>query len=146
MLYTPMTEAALKLSYEAHAGQTDKAGLPYVFHPFHVAEQMDTEDEICAALLHDVVEDTDRTLDDIRAAGMGNAVIETLGLLTHDPAIPYEDYVAALAANPTARKVKIADLRHNLDKTRIKQPTDRDRQRWVKYERALAYLLKQDRL
>ena len=140
MLYTPMTKAALKLCFEAHKDQVDKSGLPYVFHPFHVAEQMATEEEVCVALLHDVMEDTDYTVDDIRAAGMSDAVVEALLLMTHDSGVPYMAYVAKLAGNPIARKVKMADLEHNMDRTRIESPTDRDRQRWAKYERAYAFL------
>lgn len=140
MIYTQMTKAALKLCFEAHKDQVDKSGLPYVFHPFHVAEQMKTEEEVCVALLHDVMEDTDFTVDDIRAAGMNDAVVEALLLMTHGPSVPYMDYVAKLADNPLARTVKIADLQHNLDRTRIENPTERDAQRWEKYERALAFL------
>ena len=69
MLYTPLTKKALKLAYAAHAGQVDKAGMPYIFHPYEVALQVQTEEEVCAALLHDVVEDTDWTMEDLRAAG-----------------------------------------------------------------------------
>ena len=140
MLYTPMTKAALALCFEAHKDQVDKSGLPYVFHPFHLAEQMDTEEEVCVALLHDVMEDTDFTADDIRAAGMGKTVLEALMLMTHDPAVPYMDYVAKLAGNPIARKVKLADLRHNSDVGRLVGVTDKDRLRLAKYARAIALL------
>lgn len=140
MLYTPMTKAALRLCFEAHKDQVDKCGMPYVFHPFHVAEQMETEAETCVALLHDVLEDSEFTVEDIRAAGMSEEVVEALLLMTHDSSTPYMDYVAALAKNPLARSVKMADLRHNSDRTRIDQPTEADERRWEKYAKALAYL------
>ena len=113
MLYTPLTNRALELCFEAHKNQKDKGGMPYVFHPFHLAEQMETEEEICVALLHDVVEDTEKTLDDIVREGFPRQVTDALALLTHDDGTPYLDYVARLKNNPIAAKVKLADLRHN---------------------------------
>ena len=82
MLYTPLTKKALKLAYAAHAGQVDKAGMPYIFHPYEVALQVQAEEEVCAALLHDVVEDTDWTMEDLRAAGFPETVLEAVQLLT----------------------------------------------------------------
>ena len=80
MLYTPLTKKALKLAYAAHAGQVDKAGMPYIFHPYEVALQVQAEEEVCAALLHDVVEDTDWTMEDLRAAGFPETVLEAVQL------------------------------------------------------------------
>lgn len=141
MLYTPVTKVALKLCYEAHARQLDKSGLPYVFHPFHLAEQMETEHEVCVALLHDVMEDTPLTADDLMAAGIPKEYVDTLRLLTHDPRVPYLDYVRALAHDPVARRVKAADLRHNSDLTRLNRaPTQADLQRVDKYRQALELL------
>ena len=141
MLYTPVTKIALKLCYEAHAGQLDKSGLPYVFHPFHLAEQMQTEHEVCVALLHDVMEDTPLTADDLVAAGIPQEYVGTLRLLTHDKRVPYLDYVQSLAHDPVARKVKMADLRHNSDLSRLNhQPTSADLRRVEKYRQALAIL------
>lgn len=117
MIYTPLTNRALHIAYEAHAGQVDKCGTPYVFHPYHLAEQMSDEISTCVALLHDVVEDTDATLGDL-AREFPAEIIDALRLLTHQPGMPYLDYVRALAANPIARSVKRADLRHNMDETR----------------------------
>lgn len=140
MLYTPLTKQALQICFEVHKDQRDKAGMPYVFHPFHLAEQMDTEDEVCVALLHDVMEDSEKTVEDIRAAGMSEQVVDALLLMTHDPTVPYMDYVAALAKNPLARKVKMADLRHNSDLSRLDNPTDADHARIAKYAQALELL------
>lgn len=84
MIYTDLTNKAIKLAYEAHQGQVDKAGIPYVFHPFHLAEQMNTEYSVAAALLHDVVEDTHITLEDLKEAGFPEEVVEAVRLLTHE--------------------------------------------------------------
>lgn len=141
MLYTDATKAAMKICYGAHAGQLDKSGLPYVFHPFHLAEQMETEHEVCVALLHDVMEDTDFTPDDLVASGIPQEYVDTCLLLTHAPGVPYMDYVENLKADPVARKVKMADLRHNSDLTRLDgEPTEVDLQRVEKYRRALELL------
>ena len=140
MLYTPLTKKALKLCFEAHRNQVDKSGLPYVFHPFHLAEQMEDEATTCVALLHDVMEDTDMSADDLRAAGMPDEVLEALELMTHDPAVAYGDYVARLAANPLARRVKQADLEHNSDLSRLDEVDEAALRRVAKYAEALAVL------
>ena len=102
MIYTSQTKKAITLCFNAHKDQLDKSGLPYVFHPFHLAEQMTDEKTTVAALLHDVVEDTELTLEDLTAMGYPKEVTDVLALLTHDPAVPYMDYVARIATNPTA--------------------------------------------
>ena len=140
MIETPLTRYALSIARNAHAGQTDKAGRPYIEHPLHVAESMDTEAETCAALLHDVVEDTDWTLEALADEGMPTEVIEALSLLTHDPSVDYLDYVRKLKTNPIAAKVKAADLRHNSDLTRLPNVTEKDVKRLDKYSKALAIL------
>ena len=119
MIYTENTKKALKLCFEAHKEQKDKSGLPYVFHPFHLAEQMEDEESTVVALLHDVAEDTDHTLEDIAAMGFSRNVMEALALLTHDEAVPYMEYVKALRNNLVACRVKLADLRHNSDLSRL---------------------------
>lgn len=144
MIYTRMTKAALKLCFDAHKDQVDKSGQPYVFHPFHLAEQMDTEEAVCVALLHDVIEDTDFTIDDMRDAGMNEAVLDALLLLTHDPTVEYMDYVRALSHNPLARKVKLADLKHNMDASRLDSVTEADLERKAKYKEAFVLLAKAD--
>ena len=140
MIYTENTNKALRLAYEAHAGQFDKSGVPYVFHPLHLAEQMDDEDSIVAALLHDVVEDTAYSLADLRAMGFPEKALEAVALLTHDPAEPYLSYVARVKENPVARRVKLADLRHNSDLSRIGKVTERDLERVEKYAAAIRLL------
>ena len=136
MLYTPMTKKALCLCFEAHKEQKDKSGLPYVFHPLHLAEQMETEETTVVALLHDVVEDTGYTLADLGAMGFPKAVLDALALLTHDPSVDYMDYVRAIKANPIARTVKLADLRHNSDLTRLDTVDEKALARVEKYQKA----------
>ena len=136
MIYTELTMRAMKLCYQAHAGQTDKGGLPYVFHPFHVAEQMDDEISTTVALLHDIVEDTPMTLDELRAEGYPPEVVEAINALSRRESERYMDYVDRLKKNPLAKKVKLADLAHNSDQTRIPNPTEKVRNMWKRYERA----------
>lgn len=140
MIYTPLTKKAMKLCFTAHKDQLDKSGLPYVFHPFHLAEQMTDEFTTVAALLHDVVEDTEYTFSDLADMGFPEEVLAALRLLTHDPAVPYMDYVAQAMSNPIARAVKIADLLHNSDPTRLDVLTPRDIERAEKYQKALRLL------
>lgn len=141
MIYTYLTKKALRLCFEAHKDQLDKSGLPYVFHPFHLAEQMDTEETVCVALLHDVVEDTDYTLEDLIAMGFPKPVTDALALMTHDENVPYLDYVAKLKDNPVARQVKLADLKHNSDLTRLDRVDEKALERVEKYRKAMELLL-----
>lgn len=140
MLYTPDTKKALQLCFHAHRDQTDKSGMPYVFHPFHLAEQMTTEDTIVTALLHDVVEDSHFTFADLEQLEFRPAVLEALRLLTHDDSVPYLDYILQLKHNPIARAVKLADLRHNSDLSRLDMVDDAACHRVNKYAAAIALL------
>ena len=140
MIYTPLTKKALKLCFEAHKNQVDKTGLPYVFHPFHLAEQMKDEYSTVCALLHDVVEDTEYTFEDLIKMGFPNEVIEALKLLTHEDDVPYMDYVKALSVNPIAKAVKIADLTHNSDTSRLDVVDEWALKREEKYKKALEFL------
>ena len=140
MLYTPKTKMALKLCFAAHKDQQDKSGMPYVFHPFHLAEQMQTEETTIVALLHDVVEDTDYTLEDLAAMGFDPVVIEALTLLTHDENVPYMEYVRTIKDNPVAKAVKLADLQHNSDLSRLDTVDEKALARREKYLKALALL------
>lgn len=117
MIYTKLTNKALVFAYNAHHGQLDYNGIPYIFHPLHLAETMDDEISCCAALLHDVVEDTSVTLEEL-ALEFPKEVIDVLSLLTHREGVPYFDYVRNIKANPIAVKVKLADIAHNSDQTR----------------------------
>lgn len=140
VIYTPLTKLAMKVAYSAHEGQLDKSGVPYIYHPMHVAEQMTDETAVCAALLHDVVEDTAITLDDLRAYGFGENILEALSLLTHREFVPYMEYVAAIKENPIACAVKIADLSHNSDLTRLDTVDEAAKERLKKYRASIEYL------
>ena len=141
MLYTPLTKKALKISFKAHKDQVDKSGMPYVYHPFHLAEQMNDEYSTCVALLHDVVEDTDITLYELTSEGFPAEIIDALALMTHDDKVPYMDYVRKIKTNPIATKVKQADLEHNSDLTRLDNVDDAALERKNKYRQALFILL-----
>lgn len=140
MIYTPLTKKALIISFNAHKNQIDKSGMPYVYHPFHLAEQMNDEYSTCVALLHNVVEDTDITLVDLMSEGFPDEVIDALSLMTHNDDVPYLDYVRALTNNTLARKVKLADLAHNSDLTRLDKVEDKDLKRVKKYKQAILML------
>lgn len=117
MIYTEMTIKAMKIAYEAHLGQLDYNDVPYIFHPYHLAEQMDDEVSCTIALLHDVVEDTRLTLSDLEQI-FPTQVVEIVRLLTHDENIDYFDYIREIKKNPIATKVKLEDLKHNSDESR----------------------------
>lgn len=140
MIYTPLTNKAMQIAYRAHHGQVDKGGIPYIFHPYHLAEQMTDEYSVCAALLHDVAEDTDVTLEEL-AKSFPKDVIDALRLLTHAPGTDYIEYVTALKGNPIAKAVKLADLTHNSDRTRLPDGDPGAQRRWdMKYARAFEIL------
>lgn len=139
MLYTELTNKAKRLAYRAHHGQNDKSGVPYIFHPYHVAEQMgDNEYAICVALLHDTVEDTDVTLEDL-AKEFPEEIVTAVALLTHDKNTPYEVYLERIKENPLALSVKIADINHNSDEGRLSEEllgAEKCKQLREKYSRA----------
>ena len=140
MIYTDLTIKAIKIAFKAHEGSFDRSGIPYVTHPLHVAESMETEDETVAAILHDVVEDTDMTIDDLRKEGFTEEQLEAVRLLTHEDGISYADYVKRLKSNEIARKVKLSDLKHNMDRSRIRNASEKDEIRYKKYEYAYRFL------
>lgn len=140
MLYTELTKKAMKISFEAHKNQTDKNGMPYIYHPIHLAEQMTDEATICVALLHDVVEDTNITFEQLEAEGFSNEIISAIKLMTHDDYVPYMDYVTEIKKNPVATAVKLADLRHNSDLTRLDVIDEKALKRAEKYKKAIALL------
>ena len=140
MIYTNLTKKAMKISFEAHKEQTDKNGMPYIYHPIHLAEQMQDEATVCVALLHDVAEDTDITLDDLKQEGFSKEIMDALRLMTHDDAVPYMDYVQKIRENSIATAVKLADLKHNSDLTRLDVVDDAALTRAEKYKKAIALL------
>lgn len=120
--------AALRFAEAMHKGQVDKAGVPYIEHPKAVASMVDGDDAKIVALLHDTVEDTGATVDEIRSM-FGDRVADAVACLTHDKSVPYLEYVANIKGNDLAREVKLADLKHNMDLSRIPNVTDVDIQR-----------------
>ena len=142
MIYTPLTKAAMEIAYRAHHGQLDKSGFPYIFHPIHLAEQMDDEYSCCVALLHDTVEDTDVTIDELKTI-FPKEVTDAVALMTHQKGTDYFDYVRTIKKNPIARKVKLADLAHNSDQSRCvgSDLTEERKAAWrAKYEKATKIL------
>ena len=141
LLYTELTKKAMKIAFEAHKEQVDKTGVPYIYHPVHLAEQMNDEASICVALMHDVVEDTDTTFEDLEKEGFTKEIIDALKLLTHDDAVPYLEYVKAIKQNPIATKVKLADLNHNSDLSRLDMVDEKAMERLEKYKKAMEILM-----
>lgn len=141
-----MLGAMLVLATNAHAGQFDKGGAPYILHPMKVMHYLKTTDEElqCIALGHDVIEDTNTTYEDLRNAGMTERVIAAIAALTKQPGQTLAEYKAAVFANTDAMRVKSCDLRHNSDIRRLKGVTDKDLERMAKYQRF--YLEIQSRL
>lgn len=136
-------EEAIAIAARAHAGQVDKARQPYILHPLKVMLRLQATDERIAAVLHDVVEDTPITLDDLRAAGFSPAVITAVDALTKRPGETRLQAAARAAADPVARAVKLADNAENLDLSRIENPTEKDYARLREYEQVRALLLAQ---
>lgn len=131
-----LLERAIAIALEAHGDQTDRTGKPYILHPLHLMMQMDDEVEMMVAVLHDVVEDSERTAGDLRREGFPTEVVEAVALLTHEEGVAYDDYVQRIKPHPLARKVKMADLMHNMDVRRIAKIQDNDLERLKKYHRA----------
>jgi len=135
-----MINIALSIAKKAHAGQVDKAGIDYIQHPLYVASQVKTEQEKAVALLHDVLEDSDITAADLLAYGLPNEVVTAIQILTKKKGQSYQDYLEKVKSNDLARVVKLADLKHNSDLSRLKSVSDTDRERVKKYKNAIRYL------
>ena len=129
-----MVDLALSIARKAHEGQLDKAGVDYIEHPIYVASQVDTEEEKAVALLHDVIEDTDVTVNDLKEAGFSDEVVLAVSVITKKAGEDYEEYLDRVKQNPIALRVKIADMEHNSDISRIKNPTEKDLKRLEKYK------------
>lgn len=139
---TPMStiEKAIEIAARAHAGQIDKAGAPYVFHPLRLMLAVTGQNERMAAVLHDVVEDTAVTLDDLRSAGFPPEVIEAVDILTKREGESRLDAAVRASRNPVARVVKLADVEDNMDLRRIADPTEKDYDRLKEYDQVRALL------
>lgn len=135
-------DKAYQIAEKAHAGQKDKAGQPYLAHPVHVAADLDSVELKVIGLLHDVLEDSDWTREELIAEGIPEELVRVVDMLTHDEDVfpDYMDYIYMISKDPMARKVKMADLRHNMDLTRIPNPKQKDYDRVKKYQKAYAFL------
>lgn len=131
-----MLDKALLIATNAHHGQFDKGGNPYILHPLKVMHYLKTDDEelMCMALLHDVIEDTNTTYQDLRDSSISERVIKALQCLTKQRGQTYEEYKGAVVSNYDAMRVKMADLRHNTDIRRLKGVTEKDIARIAKYQ------------
>lgn len=125
----------LVLATNAHAGQFDRGGKPYILHPLKVMHYLKSDDEelMCVALLHDVVEDTKTTWQDLKDIGCTDRVLNAVSALTKMPGQSYDDYKLEVFSNEDAMRVKMADLRHNTDIRRLKGVTQKDLDRLAKY-------------
>ena len=140
MIYTDKTKKAMKIMVRQHKNQLDKSGLPYILHPWLVAEWQNDEVKTIVALLHDVVEDTDMTFEDIKNEGFSDEVVEAIKLLTHDNNVDYKEYLDAIADNPIAIDVKLADLKHNSTISRLDKVEQIDIERAERYKKSIEYL------
>ena len=131
---------AIEIATNAHKDQIDKGGAPYILHPTAVAAEVETTEQKIVAYLHDVIEDTDITAEDLLAAGLPNDIVDAIKVLTKKNGVPYMGYLQAVKKNELARVVKISDIKHNMDLSRIENPTQRDFDRLEKYKKALLFL------
>jgi (p)ppGpp synthase/HD superfamily hydrolase len=127
---------AIAIAAQAHQDQYDKAGAPYILHPLRMMLRMSSEIEMMAAILHDVVEDTDWTLDKLRQVGFTEQVVQAVECLTHRNYETYDEFIARVRTNTIARKVKLADLEDNMDMRRLSTLTEKDTERLHKYHQA----------
>lgn len=135
-----LLQRAIDIARRAHEGQVDKAGAPYIEHPLRVMRALEAPEAKIAGVLHDVVEDTPVTLEDLREARFSAAVISAVDALTKRDGEGYEAYLERLTKDPVAVRVKIADMSDNMDLSRISEPTEKDRRRLEKYRRVLPRL------
>lgn len=135
-----MVDLALSIARQAHEGQLDKAGVDYIKHPIYVASQVESEEEKAVALLHDVLEDSPITAEELLIAGLPVEVVTAVKLLTKKPMQDYQAYLETVKTNPLARVVKLADLKHNSDLSRLPSITAKDRERLQKYKKAMDFL------
>ena len=134
------SEKAYEIAKRAHLGQVDKAGEDYIKHPEKVASFVKTDEEKTVAYLHDVIEDTELTLEDLYECGFSKEVIEAVDIITKKRGEDYQSYLNSVKKNKLARAVKLADLRHNSDLTRLTKVTEKDIERKEKYQKAIDFL------
>jgi len=134
-------EKAISIAAQAHEGQSDKAGAPYILHPLRVMMKMSTEAERITAVLHDVIEDTDWTIERLRREGFRAEILDALDCLTKQDGEEYGEFIERVKLNPLAVKVKKADLEDNLNVARLKNVTESDTKRLEKYKQAMLMLV-----
>lgn len=133
-------DKALEIAIKAHSGQKDKVGAPYILHPLRIMMKMDTTEERIVAALHDVIEDSDITLEDLREAGFHKSILEAVDGLTRRKGEDYEAYVERASSIPLAKRIKIADLEDNMNFRRLNNLMEKDAARMLRYQKAYRYL------
>ena len=139
--YNEKFQIALELAVEKHKNQTDKAGNPYILHPLHVMENVNSKEGKIVAILHDIIEDTDITEDYLLKIGLSKRIVDAVVALTRSEDIDYQEYIKNLSSNPLAKEVKLADLEHNMDLKRLPTLEEKDLERNRKYQIAYHYLI-----
>jgi guanosine-3',5'-bis(diphosphate) 3'-pyrophosphohydrolase len=141
--YAKLLDLAIKIAEKAHEGQFDKADQPYILHPLTVMAQMDDVESKIVAVLHDEIEDSDLSITELSQQGFPELITEAIAAITKLDGELYDDYLLRVMGNAIALKVKIADVSHNMDISRIANPTVRDFQRLEKYQKVLKQLTAQ---
>ena len=139
--YNEQFQIALELAVEKHKNQTDKAGNPYILHPLHVMENVNSKEGKIVAILHDIIEDTDITEDYLLKIGLSKRIVDAVVALTRSEDIDYQEYIKNLSSNPLAKEVKLADLEHSMDLKRLPTLEEKDLERNRKYQIAYHYLI-----
>ena len=139
--YNEQFQIALELAVEKHKNQTDKAGNPYILHPLHVMENVNSKEGKIVAILHDIIEDTDVTEDYLLKIGLSKRIVDAVVALTRSEDIDYQEYIKNLSSNPLAKEVKLADLEHNMDLKRLPTLEEKALERNRKYQIAYHYLI-----
>lgn len=139
--YNEQFQIALELAVEKHKNQTDKAGNPYILHPLHVMENVNSKEGKIVAILHDIIEDTDVTEDYLLKIGLSKRIVDAVVALTRSKDMDYQEYIKNLSSNPLAKEVKLADLEHNMDLKRLPTLEKKDLERNRKYQIAYHYLI-----
>ena len=139
--YNEQFQIALELAVEKHKNQTDKAGNPYILHPLHVMENVNSKEGKIVAILHDIIEDTDITENYLLKIGLSKRIVDAVVALTRSEDMDYQEYIKNLSSNPLAKEVKLADLEHNMDLKRLPTLEEKDIERNRKYQIAYHYLI-----
>ena len=139
--YNEQFQIALELAVEKHKNQTDKAGNPYILHPLHVMENVNSKEGKIVAILHDIIEDTDITEDYLLKIGLSKRIVDAVVALTRSEDMDYQEYIKNLSSNSLAKEVKLADLEHNMDLKRLPTLEEKDLERNRKYQIAYHYLI-----